>query len=390
MRKLMVCLMVMAITVWGINQVIAENTVKSAGNKDAKQGVSKGDNKDDQNSGKIDWLGDGNSGQGDDKKSGSTNSTIPRAILSKYDRDGDGKLSDAEKAQWKADREARRTQGIKDYHQNNSGNQSKDDMEDDFRRGEPMSAKAIAKYDKNGDGELNAEELKQFRADRAVWLYNMKWDTNHDGKINPAERKAATKAEMLRKYDKDRDGKLNDTEMAQWKADQAAYKAEIIKKYDKNGDGKLNDAERAAMKADQEARRNEALNKFIQKWDKDGDGSLNQAELAAFMQSEHKVRRSEPAPARKYYKGSDGKIHEGGSAQTKPNSEAEQKVKRAAMLKKYDKDGDGKLNDAEKDAMKVDQAKQNSNKGVRDHGKGQGKDNQGQGKGQGKGPGSNK
>ena len=35
------------------------------------------------------------------------------------------------------------------------------------------------------------------------------------------------------------------------KKDKAARHAELLKKYDKNGDGKLDDAEKAAMKEDQ-------------------------------------------------------------------------------------------------------------------------------------------
>lgn len=61
---------------------------------------------------------------------------------------------------------------------------------------------------------------------------------------------------ILKKYDKDGDGKLSDDEAAAWKADkQAKAEAEkkaMLEKYDADKDGKLSEEERAAMKADRE------------------------------------------------------------------------------------------------------------------------------------------
>lgn len=60
-------------------------------------------------------------------------------------------------------------------------------------------------------------------------------------------------AAMLKKYDANGDGKLDDTEKAALKADRKAKcearKAEMLKKYDANGDGTLDDTEKATMKA---------------------------------------------------------------------------------------------------------------------------------------------
>ena len=51
----------------------------------------------------------------------------------------------------------------------------------------------------------------------------------------------------------------------------------LMKKFDKDGDGKLNEEERAEARKTMEARRQEALKKF----DKDGDGKLNEEERKA-------------------------------------------------------------------------------------------------------------
>lgn len=62
---------------------------------------------------------------------------------------------------------------------------------------------------------------------------------------------------VLKKYDKDGDGKLNDDEAAAWKAAREAEKKAALEKYDANKDGKLDDSEKAAMKADKEKHKKE-------------------------------------------------------------------------------------------------------------------------------------
>jgi len=99
--------------------------------------------------------------------------------------------------------------------------------------------------------------------------------------------KGGGRGEMLKNFDKDGDGKLNDEEKAAAKAAWEAKRAEehkaMLAKFDKDGDGKLNDEE---MKAMHEARKAEMEKKF----DTDGDGKLSDVEKAAMdkAMSEHK------------------------------------------------------------------------------------------------------
>jgi hypothetical protein len=110
---------------------------------------------------------------------------------------------------------------------------------------------------------------------------------------------------------------------------------EILKKFDKDGDGKLNDAERAeAMKARGGApgaggRPDPArMQELIKKFDKDGDGKLSDAERQEAM----KARGAAPG----------GKPGEGG------------RPSREELIKKFDKNGDGQLDEAERaEAMKA-------------------------------------
>ena len=86
------------------------------------------------------------------------------------------------------------------------------------------------------------------------------------------------KQELLQKFDKNADGKLDDAERADMKAAFAAKRAEhhkeMLAQYDTNKDGKLDDAERAAM-------RDARLTERFQKMDANGDGKLTLDEFKA-------------------------------------------------------------------------------------------------------------
>ena len=93
------------------------------------------------------------------------------------------------------------------------------------------------------------------------------------------------KPEMIQKFDKNGDGKLDDAERADKKAAFAARRAEhkqqMLAKFDKNGDGKLDDAERAQMKAAFAAERDAKLAERFAAMDKNGDGRLSLDEFKA-------------------------------------------------------------------------------------------------------------
>lgn len=113
-----------------------------------------------------------------------------------------------------------------------------------------MSPELIKKYDKDGDGKLNEEEIKAWREAREKEMLE-KYDADKDGKLSDDERKKMEAenprrgnwqpdAETLKKYDADKDGKLNDDER---KAMRDARQKEMLEKYDTDKDGKLSDEE---------------------------------------------------------------------------------------------------------------------------------------------------
>jgi Ca2+-binding EF-hand superfamily protein len=95
-------------------------------------------------------------------------------------------------------------------------------------------------------------------------------------------------AAILKRFDKNGDGKLDENEKAAARAAgekrRAAGKGKlherILQRFDKNGDGVLDDAERTAALAELETRPN-----FIKRFDKDGDGKLSPEERAAAEQA---------------------------------------------------------------------------------------------------------
>ena len=125
-------------------------------------------------------------------------------------------------------------------------------------------------------------------------------------------------AELLKKYDKDGDGKLSAEERrAIWEGARERHRQAMLKKYDADGDGKLSDEETAAMKAEQKKAMTERAEawktwreKVTKEADADGDGKATPEEWKAY----YKKRQEE-------------------------------------MLKKYDADGDGKLNAEERAKM---------------------------------------
>ncbi|MDI1318760.1 MAG: EF-hand domain-containing protein [bacterium] len=148
----------------------------------------------------------------------------------------------------------------------------------------------LKRFDANGDGKLDdtekaamKEALKQERAVRG---------SGDIGSLSAGAGEAGPRGdlfvrEMLKRFDKDGDGKLDAAELGEMmKARGAAggqglaggpMRPQIMKLFDKNGDGKLDDEERAAA----EKFRDEQVKRF----DKNGDGQLDPEERAEAMKA---------------------------------------------------------------------------------------------------------
>ena len=180
------------------------------------------------------------------------------AMLKRFDKDGDGKLSEDEKAELRKARQER------------SGDRPERkrgwSRDGDSDRHKAMREKLLKEFDKDGDGELSDEEKK---AAREAWAKRRE-DRN--------KREAAVHAKFVQKYDTDGDGKLSEQERKSAHAAMTeayeAFKAEMVKLYDADGDGKLSEEERQTA-------RDKEKEKMLEKFDKDGDGELNKEERQA-------------------------------------------------------------------------------------------------------------
>ena len=179
------------------------------------------------------------------------------------------------------------------------------------------------------------------------------FDKNGDGELDADEREAARKAMQERAANRPQRG----PDVAP--PAENLSRENIVKRFDKNGDGIIDDAERAAAREEilkqREANakaRNEGgagesrplgapggfdRESLIKEFDKNKDGQLDETERAAVMAALRERRgmvrpedpRREGAPARPL-------------------------LDREELIKRFDTNGDGQLDDAERTAMRVE------------------------------------
>ncbi len=189
-----------------------------------------------------------------------------------------------------------------------------------------------------------------------------------------------SKEEILAKYDADGDGVLSDTERETMRSEMSALRGqrgqggqsgqrqrpnreEIIAKYDADGDGVLSDAEKETMRSEmgQRGERGERGQRgqrgqnstaaMVAKYDADGNGELSAAELQQLLSEQENQSDMNQERGRR-----------GGQGQGEENQAQgrKQRMSREEMIAKYDADGDGKLSDTERAAMRADMKKGDS------------------------------
>ena len=148
-------------------------------------------------------------------------------LLKRFDKNGDGKLDEAELADA---REAMLQEQI-----------SRQIGAKDSPRTPQLPAKMLEMFDKNHDGRLDNEERAAMRR------HFEENGLGSDGEI---------RRELLLRFDQDQDGKLNDTERAEMMRFLSALRVQraaqvrdyFLREFDRNGDGKLDENEWAAAK----------------------------------------------------------------------------------------------------------------------------------------------
>lgn len=136
-------------------------------------------------------------------------------------------------------------------------------------------------------------------------------------------------------------------------ANAGEFAKRLLEKFDADKDGRLSPQERA--KAEEQMLKDlgdaagPKFQEFLKKFDRDGDGRLNAQERSAAMAAAQKIRAAGG--------GAVGGLPAGGAAPAVSQPPAKparpKRPSRAEVLKRFDKDGDGKLNDEEKAAAKA-------------------------------------
>jgi hypothetical protein len=139
------------------------------------------------------------------------------AMLDKYDANHNGQLDPEEQAAFDRDREARRAEFMKRFDTDGDGQLSEAEKQaarEQFpgmghgghgRRGGPdMQARMLEKYDANKNGRLDPEEEDAARQDREARRaeFMKRFDTDGDGKLSESERQALR--EQMRKENGDK------------------------------------------------------------------------------------------------------------------------------------------------------------------------------------------
>jgi Ca2+-binding EF-hand superfamily protein len=172
----------------------------------------------------------------------------------------------------------------------------------------------LKRFDKNGDGKLDEAELAD--AHEAMLQEQM----SRQAAVAKSPRAPELQAKMLEMFDKNHDGRLDDDERAAMRkyveenglGPDGQTRVDLVKRFDKNGDGKLDESERAAMMAFLRGRRPQGsiqMRDFLLVlFDKNADGKLDDAELAELEKTMRPRMEQNPQQLRRFDLNGDGKI----------------------------------------------------------------------------------
>jgi Ca2+-binding EF-hand superfamily protein len=292
------------------------------------------------------------------------------AELSKqYDADGDGQLNDEERAAMQAAIASMAQSSQPTAPPAQPTNPTATNGGQPGNPNGPMRSFGRGGFGGGGFGGQDMTDAQR-EAMRAQWMMR-RYDSNGDGQLDDAEKKAMEtaqadmekrRADDLKQYDTNGDGQLDDNERQVRNAAREQKRVELMAKYDKNRDGQLDDSEQASMKTDGvEMPRTRGRGGFggfggrggpggfqpppelVQRFDVNKDGQLDDSERQT-MRAEFEKMRSQGG----------GFAGFGGPSSRNSTPPAE-------VVKRFDTNGDGKLDEQETSAMRNNYRNSRSN-----------------------------
>lgn len=112
----------------------------------------------------------------------------------------------------------------------------------------PGSEELLKRFDTDGDGKLN-------EAERQAMHEAMSQHNEEMGRPGPKGRRPSREEMMLERFDTDGDGVLSEAEREAMRTEWERIRAENLKRFDADGDGQLSEAERETMRTTLRAER---------------------------------------------------------------------------------------------------------------------------------------
>ena len=138
-----------------------------------------------------------------------------------FDKDGDGKLSDQEradmKAAWAVRREARQKEMLAKFDKDGDGKLSVEEKAEAWKSGAgEIRKKRFAELDKNGDGKISTDEIVvKVEQMRGLWDGNEAFENKFTEEEKAAMKSISEKwvKEMVGKFDANGDGQVTEEEV---------------------------------------------------------------------------------------------------------------------------------------------------------------------------------
>ncbi len=175
------------------------------------------------------------------------------------------------------------------------------------------SEELLKRFDTNHDGKLDEDEVA------AAHETMLREQMDRQAKVAAAPAGEKFRQRMLELFDKNHDGRLDDDERVEMRkyaeehglGPDGEVREELLKRFDKNANGKIDEAEQPELDKFLQERRAQTANMrefLLRQFDRNGNGKIDDAELPELEKTMRVRMESNPQQLARYDKNSDGKF----------------------------------------------------------------------------------